>query len=215
MKRERIPVVKVESELDTKPYESCVVQCKSGNDAANDNKTSLATFNLEKEKLIQELADSKEENQNLFFEVQRQQKKITSLEEKVSNLNTQLSQISVERNEEKEQLQTNLANQEKRIEELIRERNSMQAKYKQLMSCTKSNHHSQKSNESNKEEEKDEYEVETILKHENRKGNRRFLIRWKNYSPSYDTWEKESNLNCPEILTKYLQSKGLSALKKK
>lgn len=59
------------------------------------------------------------------------------------------------------------------------------------------------------EEEKDVYEVEDILDHKYKKKQRIFLIRWKDFSALHDTWEKESNLKCAQILTKYLKSKGL------
>lgn len=48
-----------------------------------------------------------------------------------------------------------------------------------------------------------EYEVERILKHRGRKGQREFLLRWKNYGPKHDTWAKENALSCPTILERY------------
>lgn len=43
------------------------------------------------------------------------------------------------------------------------------------------------------------YEVKDILAHRKKSNKREFFIRWK------DTWEKESNLNCPKILKRYLK----------
>lgn len=63
------------------------------------------------------------------------------------------------------------------------------------------------SNESNVSD--NEYEVEEIISHKVKKGQRRFLIRWKNYSPSHDTWEDEHNLHCPDLLNGYLDAKRL------
>jgi hypothetical protein len=40
-----------------------------------------------------------------------------------------------------------------------------------------------------------EYEVDTILRHRVSRGRKlEYLIRWKNYDPSDDTWEPEANL---------------------
>lgn len=50
------------------------------------------------------------------------------------------------------------------------------------------------------------YEVEQILADKMVKKTRHFLIRWKGYDSSYDTWEKQSNLNCRQILSAYLKS---------
>lgn len=49
----------------------------------------------------------------------------------------------------------------------------------------------------------EEYEVEDIVNHKIVRGKTSFLIRWKNYDASGDTWEPESSLSCPEIISKY------------
>lgn len=36
------------------------------------------------------------------------------------------------------------------------------------------------------------------------KGCRQFLVRWKGYGESADTWENEKDLNCPELIEKFL-----------
>lgn len=53
------------------------------------------------------------------------------------------------------------------------------------------------------------FEVEQLLKHRGRKTNREFLVRWKGYNESFDTWEKQSNLFCKEILEKYMHKHNL------
>lgn len=49
------------------------------------------------------------------------------------------------------------------------------------------------------------YEVEKIIDDEMRGKKRYFLVRWVGYGPKDDTWEKEENLSCPNILKKYLR----------
>lgn len=83
------------------------------------------------------------------------------------------------------------------IADLTCECNASRAKIKQLMARTSAN------------EIENEFEVEAILNHRGRKGQRQFLIRWKNYSSDDNSWEPESNLNCSDILQEYKKSKGI------
>lgn len=63
--------------------------------------------------------------------------------------------------------------------------------------------------------EDEDYEVERILDvvvHRNNK--REFLIRWKGYSSNSDSWEPEENLDCKDLIDKFMakvdQLKNLS-----
>lgn len=55
------------------------------------------------------------------------------------------------------------------------------------------------------EEEYVEYEVEDIIRHKYAKSSFLFLIRWKNYDETFDTWESEENLSCPKVLARYMK----------
>lgn len=46
--------------------------------------------------------------------------------------------------------------------------------------------------------------------HTKKNGKKEFLIRWKGYSEKHDTWEPEDNLNCPDIISKFLAKVQLS-----
>ncbi|KYN38865.1 Chromobox protein like protein 5 [Trachymyrmex septentrionalis] len=63
--------------------------------------------------------------------------------------------------------------------------------------------------EEDSEEEKEiskEFEVERIIEVRFKKnGTKEFLIRWKGFSVSDDTWEPERNLNCPELIAKFME----------
>ncbi|XP_051167747.1 uncharacterized protein LOC127285663 [Leptopilina boulardi] len=51
-----------------------------------------------------------------------------------------------------------------------------------------------------------EFEVEKIIEvHFKKNKSREFLIRWKGFSSSDDTWEPEENLNCPELIEKFME----------
>ncbi|CAH2039599.1 unnamed protein product, partial [Iphiclides podalirius] len=59
--------------------------------------------------------------------------------------------------------------------------------------------------DSEKADESAEYEVERILEvHHKKSGKREFLIHWKGWSNKFDSWEPESNLNCPELIKKFM-----------
>ena len=49
-----------------------------------------------------------------------------------------------------------------------------------------------------------EYEVEAILGHRARGSSRQFLVRWRGYDASEDTWQSAEDLaNAPTILEEY------------
>ncbi|XP_049874039.1 chromobox protein homolog 1-like [Pectinophora gossypiella] len=59
--------------------------------------------------------------------------------------------------------------------------------------------------DSEKADENAEYEVERILEvHHKKNGKREFLIHWKGWSSKFDSWEPESNLNCSELIKKFM-----------
>lgn len=43
-----------------------------------------------------------------------------------------------------------------------------------------------------------------IVGHRTIKGRRQFLVRWKGYSSSSDSWENEKDLNCPQLIEDFL-----------
>lgn len=52
-----------------------------------------------------------------------------------------------------------------------------------------------------------EYEVEAIMDSKTVKGKTRYLIRWKGWDESDDTWEPEETLSCPDLI-KAFKKKG-------
>jgi Chromo (CHRromatin Organisation MOdifier) domain len=51
---------------------------------------------------------------------------------------------------------------------------------------------------------KPEWEVEQILDHQHIQNKTQYLIWWKDYLPTYDSWEAESDINTPTLLSNYL-----------
>lgn len=62
---------------------------------------------------------------------------------------------------------------------------------------------------SKKKEECDFFEVEKLLNHKNVRKVRHFLVRWKGFGPQFDSWQKEVDLNCPDLLQAYIKKTKL------
>lgn len=127
---------------------------------------------------------------------------------------------------DKKELSEKLAAAEKTIEEMKKEKaatlgrsnaqqrelDSLKARMKQLQFGVQQNtDREQEKEQSAKKEDFEEslYEVQKLLKHKTIKKERNFLVRWKGYDSSEDSWVPESHLNCPRILKSYLKSVNL------
>ena len=62
-------------------------------------------------------------------------------------------------------------------------------------------------NDYDEEESAEEYEVEAIRDDRIVNGKRQFLLKWKGFPDSENTWEDEKNLNCPQLIKEYLKKK--------
>lgn len=95
----------------------------------------------------------------------------------------------------------------KRIAELIRERDLLRAQFKQLQNGfdrQSAANVEYKSIDSDDEQ----YEVERLLDDQCIQ-TRQFLVCWKGYDSSHDSWLYEKDLNCPRLVRKYNQSKKM------
>ncbi|GCB70130.1 hypothetical protein scyTo_0008507 [Scyliorhinus torazame] len=54
-------------------------------------------------------------------------------------------------------------------------------------------------------DEEEGYEVEQVLDRCVVRGRVEFLIKWKGFSESDNMWEPEKNLDCPELIGKFLK----------
>jgi len=68
-----------------------------------------------------------------------------------------------------------------------------------------------------REEDEGKYEVGRILEVKFLKnGSREFMIRWKGHGEDLDSWEPEDNLDCPDLIDKFMKKheKRLEATEK-
>lgn len=70
---------------------------------------------------------------------------------------------------------------------------------------------SENSESEEEDEEEEEFEVESIVKDRIFKGKRQYLLKWKGYPNSENTWENEENLQCFELIKEYQRKKNEKA----
>lgn len=176
---------------------------------------SCASWKQEKQNLVQQIVSLKAESQKTLLELRNKQLECASLSEKIKKqeqkIGTQVSELDTLKktltNLSSNQAEKNI-NYEKIISDLSSENQLLQARTKQLQ--TGIAQHAQLKENQRKSAENDVYEVDNILEQKKQSGVWFYKIRWKNFGPEHDTWEKESNLNCHKLLKAFKQSLALN-----
>lgn len=164
---------------------------------------SSVSWQQEKQQLVQQIVSLKAESQKSLLELKNKQSECSTLllknQELLRQFDVQVSDLDALKKTLASQADKNMRN-EKRISDLSRENQLLQARNKQLQSGIDQN--AQQKNAI----APDVYEVEKILDQKKQNGVWLYKIRWKGYGVESDTWEKESNLKCPQILKTFKQS---------
>lgn len=161
----------------------------------------------EKQKFIDKIVALKSENQQLLLQLRKEQTENSLLKSKLKKTNedskTRNAEINALRSKllkESAQRTEVCARNELKISNLTHEKSILEARNKQLQRGLDQR---KSANGNDNDADTDEYEVEKLIGHKMKNGVRFYLVRWKGYTDEDDTWERESNLNCPEILKSY------------
>jgi len=65
------------------------------------------------------------------------------------------------------------------------------------------------------EEPEEEYTVEKVVYSRMRNGKKEYLLKWKSYPDSENTWEPSENLDCPDLIADYEDKKKKRDAEKK
>lgn len=213
-------VVKTERQVES------VLGIKRENDSHNSDITTNGSSFIsqpnanswvqEKKSLIGKIVALQSENQRMLFELKQSQSESEKMAIENRSLMEKVNQNDKIHSNELVQLQSQLAQLNamlkkmnddnlKRIAELTHGRDLFKAQLKQLQNSLAQQAVTEQQNEPNKSDD-DFYEVECLLD-DKLVQTHRFLVRWKGYDSSHDSWIDEENLNCRGILRKYKLSK--------
>lgn len=154
---------------------------------------------MDRSNLIKEYVDLKGKHQQLFYKYNKLKDRFGSLEKENVKLKSQIHSI----------------NSSEENKTILRENKRLQARVSDLKRISVSTPiiilSTPKSKKIKRKSERQEvFEVDQLISHQGRKGNREFLVRWKGFTDEHDTWEKEANLSCPNILKIYLKKHRLA-----
>lgn len=146
---------------------------------------------------------------------------ITQLRAKLGSMEHYIADMVKKNSEDHKELRSEISTQNERIKVLNRTKNSLQARICQIQSVSvpPESGYEDLNNKTKKRPAKvkklqksklakveQQYEVEKIMDHSVRHKEKLFMVRWKGYGSEHDSWQSEKDLDCPDLLQKYLAS---------
>lgn len=146
--------------------------------------------------LIEELIKTKRELQKVYFELQIKNEENNSLKKEIEEMKAK----------------KNVKEEEKRLSEsaiILRENRSLLAQVRQMKRDSIASPVIVKKKSLPRCSVDQQFEVDKLLAHRGKKGDREFKVRWKKFGAEHDSWKKASSLRCPLLLNSYLRKKNL------
>lgn len=169
-----------------------------------------ATVSVEEGKQfdIIKLKGESAENKNEFQKIRNELALVTSkMEISVKSLSNEMADLKIQLSK----MKTHLTNSEQRngkiISDLVQENRLLTAGFKQLKKCQTESTKSIVKKETKTPIQSDFHEVQALLEDKMENGKRVYLVRWKGFGSQHDSWVRESDLKCSQILKKYKNSK--------
>lgn len=182
-------------------------RCVSGDSNATNTVQTPATWVQEKKSLIDNVMALKTENQTLVQNLNDKENQLNSANVLKHELETRLKKNDSEYSTKLNALKTDLRNavekKTQNISDLKKANALLVLQNKQLKTCS-----AQTERTNSDSDDTEFYEVETLLD-DKLVTETHYLVRWKGFNSSSDSWERESNLMCKSILKKYKQSKNI------
>lgn len=165
----------------------------------------IEKLNKEKSSLIGEFLVLKKQYQELFFKYKVTSDENANLKKQIVNLQNENKDLNSKFEESKKSNDVSLLQENKSLVAKISQMNRLSSP--NIIQPSVKIHSTpfkiSTSKKSTPTKSSPVYEVDALIKHRSTARTREFLVRWKGFKPKDDSWVKETNLLCPQILEKY------------
>lgn len=165
----------------------------------------IEKLNKDKLKLIEEYLVLKKQYQELFYKYKITSDENDNLKKQIVSLQNENKKLKSKTYGNNNSIDSSLSQENKgliaKITQMHRLSSPIIKERSVIIHSTPSKKTTQKKSTSTKSSSV--YEVEALINHRSSKRAREFLVRWKGFQSNHDTWVKEKNLSCPQILAKY------------
>lgn len=161
----------------------------------------------EKQKLIDGYVAMKSENQRLTFELNKKSEECLKLaaekfdlEQKLVSSNDKIKQLESNFVLMNGEYAENMNEYKQKLTDITQQNQKLNACYKQLQT-------SMARTEKTTDKSANIFDVEKIIGDKKMGNVQYYKVRWEGYGEEDDTWERETNLFCTDILEEYLKNK--------